>query len=256
GCKQRTWGPGHAKARVNYWRQHLAGELPAQLLTDRERPPVQRFQGAIKHLTIDAPLVAKLKELALEESGSLFMLLAAAFTVLLQRYSGQNDIVFGTPIDGRGRSELQSMIGFCLNVVVLRTDASGDPGFRELLARVRDVSLAALANEVPFDRLVRELQPERDPSRNPFFQVMFGIEPPTPPVDPDWALRQMDIGAGTAKFDLYLEQDERPEGHISCRFVYNTDLFEPATIARMAEHWSVLLAGIAADPDRPVSRLP
>jgi amino acid adenylation domain-containing protein len=254
--QQRTWGPAHARARFDYWREHLAGELPAQLPTDHERPPVQRFRGAIEHLTIDGALVAELKELAHREGASLFMVLAAAFTVLLQRYSGQDDIVFGTPIDGRGRPELQSMIGYCLNAVVLRADASGDPGFRELLARVRDLTLAALANEVPFDRMVRELQPERDPSRNPFFQVMFGIEPPTPPVDPDWALRQMDVGVGNAKFDLYLEQDERPEGHISCRFVYNTDLFEPATIARMAEHWSVLLAGIAADPERPVSRLP
>jgi amino acid adenylation domain-containing protein len=250
------WERPEVAQRVAYWCRQLHGELPDQLPTDHERPSVQRFRGAIKQLEIERELVSTLRQLARHERASQFMVLASAFTVLLHRYSGQNDIVFGTPIDDRDRPELQGMIGFCLNAVVLRVDAGGDPSFRELISRVREVTLEAVANEVPFERLVRELQPRRDPSRNPLFQVMFGIEPPVPDPDPEWSLHQMEEGVGTAKFDLYLELDERPEGHISCRFVYSTDLFEQETIARMKDHWLNLLRRIAAEPDRPISQAP
>ncbi|PZR91140.1 MAG: hypothetical protein DLM67_16785 [Candidatus Nephthysia bennettiae] len=243
--------------RLDHWRRQLAGELPDRLLpTDRERPPSQRFHGAVEHLEISREVVMALKGLAHREGASVFMVLAAAFTALLHRYSGSDDVVFGTPIDGRGRPEMTSMMGFCLNAVVLRADAGGDPSFTELVRRLREVTLTALANEVPFDQLVRELRPERDLSRNPLFQVMFGIEPPAPEVDPHWSIHQMDVGVGTSKFDLYLEQDERPEGHISCRFVYDSDLFEAATVERLAGHWLRLLEGVAADPGRRISELP
>jgi len=144
--QQAQWerpGPAVA-ARLDYWRRQLAGVPPAQLPADRERPPVQRFRGAVEHLVIERELAGALRALATRHGCTLFMALAAAFTVLLQRYSGQDDVVFGTPIDDRGRPELQSMIGFCLNAVVLRVDAGGDPTFEALLARAREVTLAGL----------------------------------------------------------------------------------------------------------------
>jgi amino acid adenylation domain-containing protein len=242
---------------LEYWRHQLAGELPAgQLPLDHERPPAQGFRGEIEHLEVGRDLVQRLRELAVEQEVSLFMVLSAAFTTLLHRYSGADDVIYGTPVDVRNRPELQSMLGFCLNVAVVRTEVRGDPGFRELLRRVRDVTLSALTHEVPFDRLVRELRPERDLSANPLFQVMFGLEPPSPQVDSDWGVHQMDVGVGTAKFDLNLEQDERPEGHVSCRFVYNADLFDRETVRRLAGHWLNLLEAIATDPGRRLSELP
>jgi amino acid adenylation domain-containing protein len=242
---------------LDYWRSQLAGELPAgQLPLDRERPAVQGFRGAVEHLELSSELVRSLKDLARRQGVSLFMVLSAAFTTLLHRYSGSDDVIFGTPVDVRNRPELQSMMGFCLNAAVLRTDVSGDPTFVQLLSRVREITLSALANDVPFERLVRELQPERDLSGNPIFQLMFGIEPPAPKVDPRWSVHQMDVGVGAAKFDLYLEQDERPEGHVSCRFVYNTDLFERLTVERLKRHWLRLLESIVADAERRLSELP
>src|SRR5690606_7329143 len=198
--------------------------------------------------------------LARQESASLFMMLLAAFKVLLARYAAQDDIVVGSPIAGRNRAEIEHLIGFFLNSLVLRTDLSGEPSFRELLARVRNVTLDAYAHQdVPFEKLVEHIDPPRDPSRTPLFQVMFNMLP-------DWQrsvtaladLTAEPLAAGRvqAKFDLTVFAAEQPDGTLAFQFVYNTDLFERATIERMAGHYRTLLEAVVEDPARSISRLP
>jgi amino acid adenylation domain-containing protein len=243
-------------ARLAYWRRQLAGapemlELPA----DRSRPPVNMFRGAHLPFALSRDLTESLRALAQGEGATLFMTLLATFQTLLLRYTGQEDVVMGVITAGRDRAEIERLLGFFLNTVVLRADLSGNPSFRELLVRAKETLLEALANEVPFEQLVRQLAPRRDPSRYPLFQALFSLEPLLEALPPGWRLTQMDIHTGAGKFDLSLELDDRPEGIIG-RFIYNTDLFESATVARMSAHWQTLLAAIVADPDRPLSRLP
>jgi amino acid adenylation domain-containing protein len=240
-----------------YWKKQLSGDLPVvQLPADRPRPAVQTFRGAMQTFAVSRRLAAELKMLSQREGVSLFITLLAAFNTLLYRYSGQEDMLVGSATAGRNRAETEKLIGFFLNTVVLRTDVSGNPSFLELLQRVRQVTLEALSNDdVPFEHVVKELQPKRDLSRNPLFQVLFSLEPPLPALDSSWKLTQMDVETGAAKFDLYLELDERPEGIIG-RFTYSTDLFDAPTISRMAEHWQKLLEGIVANPAQPLSELP
>jgi surfactin family lipopeptide synthetase A len=243
--------------QLAYWRKQLGGRLPVlQLPTDRPRPPMQTFSGAIARIALPQGLSNALLELSRRQGATLFMTLVAALNVLLHRYSGQDDVILATVVDGRRRRETEGLIGFFLDPMVLRTNLGGAPTFRQLLDQVRNTTLSGLANVVPFETLVRELQPERDLSRNPIFQVLFALEPPLPPIDPQWRLDQMDAEIGSCKFDLYLELDERPGEGIIGRFVYNTDLFEAATIQRMIGHWETLLEGIVADPDTSVAALP
>jgi amino acid adenylation domain-containing protein len=256
---QRQWlqGPVLDK-QLAYWRQQLA-ELPVlQLPTDYPRPAVPSFRGASHYLTIPQRVTEALRELSQREGATLFMTLLAAFQTLLQRYSGQQQIVVGSPIAGRNRAEIEGLIGFFVNTLVLRTDFQGEPSFRELLRRVREVCLGAYAHQdVPFEKLVEELQPDRDLSRNPLFQVTLELfsapnvddEPPT--ATSGW----LDIDKGTAVFDVTFHLWDGPEG-ISGQIEYSTDLFKETTIARLSEHFQVLLAGIVADPDRRVSHLP
>jgi amino acid adenylation domain-containing protein len=255
---QQQWVEGSAiEPELAFWKGRLAGAPPIlDLPTDYPRPPTQRFRGGMIQMELPMALTRALKKLGLDAGASLFMVLGTAFAVLLHRYSGQDDVVFATVSDIRKRRQFEPMIGYFLTPTVLRSDLGGNPVFRDLLARFRDMSLEALAHEVPFERLVRELHPERDSSRNPIFQVLFSLEPPLPAVDPAWSLHQMDVEMGTAKFDLYLEQDERPEGNIIGRLVYNSDLFEKETIERMAKHWKALLSAIIAEPDRGVDEMP
>jgi amino acid adenylation domain-containing protein len=187
------------------------------------------------------------------------MLLLAAFQTLLHRYTGQEDIVTGSYIANRNRAEIEKLIGFFVNTLVFRTDFSGDPGFREMLRRVREVALGAYAHQdIPFTKLVEELQPDRDLSRNPLFQVVFQLfNAPTMPQQHQagQADSNLQVERGTAIFDLALHMWESPAG-LSGQFEYNTDLFEAETIARAVEHFLNLLEGVAADPDRRVSALP
>jgi non-ribosomal peptide synthetase component F len=184
------------------------------------------------------------------------MTLLTAFKTLLSRYCGQEDIVVGTVSSGRNRLETEEIIGFFINTLVLRTDLSGCPSFRELLLRVREVTLRAYAHEsLPFWKLVKALQPERDLNQNPLFQVAFNLRPSIPDLKWNWALSEVEIQTDTAKFDLTLELKERAEEIIG-RFEYNTDLFEAATISRIIEHFKTLLAGIVANPQARVSELP
>jgi aspartate racemase len=243
--------------QMDYWRKQLSGEVPAlQLPTDRPRPAVQTYRGAMHSFRLPKDLSDALRQASQRENSTIFMTLLAAFTSLLHRYTGQDDFVVGTVSAGRKESELQGLLGCFQNPVVLRMDVSGDPSFRELLKRSKQVILGALSHDdVPFGTLVQELQPERDLSRSPILQVLLSLAPAMPKIDPGWDLKQMAVDVGAAKFDLDLELDDRPDG-IRGRFVYNTDLFDAATIARTVGHWQTLLQSIVDDISQPVSMLP
>ncbi|WP_333288377.1 amino acid adenylation domain-containing protein [Microcoleus sp. MON1_C5] len=244
------------KPQLAYWKQQLADLPPLHLPTDNPRPPVQRFRGAMQTLALSKGLTEALKAFSLQENVTLFMTLMAAFKILLYRYSGQEDIPVATVIGGRNRSEIERLIGYFLNTLILRTDLSGFPSFRELLSREREVALGAYTyQDLPFEKLVEELQPERKLGQNPLFQVMFILEPPLVTLDSkDWQVSQMDIHIGTSKCDLFLQLEEKTEGIIG-RFEYDTDLFDAATISRMVGHFITLLESMVANPDQSILKL-
>ena len=243
--------------QMDYWRQTLRGPLPVlQLPFDRPRPSIPSYRGSMETFSLSGPLTEALKAFSRKEGLTLYMTLLAAFKALLHRYSGQEDIIIGGVTDTRRRPELQKVVGYFLNSLVLRTKPLGRLRFREFLAQVGDTVVGALsASDVPFDRIVRDIQPKRDLSAHPLFQVLFSVEPPAPVFAQGWDLTQMDVTVGASKFDLYLELDERPEGMIG-RFLYSTDLFDPQTIQRMIGHWRTILEAIVADPDCLLERLP
>ncbi|HEX8820243.1 MAG TPA: amino acid adenylation domain-containing protein, partial [Archangium sp.] len=257
---QRDWLKGEVlEAQLAYWRKQLAGsEQPLELPTDRLRPAVQTHRGALQPVRLSPRVSASLKELAKKEGITPFMLLLAAFQTLLHRYTGQEAISVGSPIAGRSRGELEGIIGFFVNTLVLRTRLEGNPTFRELLARVREVTQGAYDHQdVPFEKLVDELQPERNLSRSPLFQVMLSFQnAQTPALDmPGLSLRELEVDSQAAKFDLSLVMADGPEG-FSGGLEYNVDLFEATTAARFAGHLVCLLEGIAAAPDTRLSQLP
>src|SRR5882672_5830274 len=246
-----------SSSALGYWRRQLEG-APAvfELPGDRPRPPLQTFRGDQPTFALPKALSEKLKTLSRREGATLFMTLLAALNVLLYRYTGQDDILVGTVAARRGRPELESLLGFFLNTLVLRTRLSEERSFRELLANVRETTLEALSHgDVPIEEVVKSLRPDRDSSRNPLFQVMFILEPPLPPPRPGWNLTQMDVDTGISRSDLYLEADDRPQGIVG-RVRYSTDLFERATIVRLLQRFEVLLEGIVADPEQRVAALP
>lgn len=259
---QREWLEGAVREElVSYWREQLAGapgvlELP----TDHARPAMQSYRGATQMFAVDGETARALKGLSQRAGVTLFMTLLAAFKTLLYRYTGQTDVVVGTPIANRNRAELEGLIGFFINTLVLRTDLSGDPSFRELLGRVREVTLEAYDHQdLPFEKLVEELQPERHLNHSPLFQVVFALQnvptwpqpdPAAPPPDP--STQPPPVGTGTAKFDLTVILGELGPKLMGA-FEYSTDLFEAATIDRMIAHFQTLLAGIASDPDLRLS---
>jgi amino acid adenylation domain-containing protein len=242
---------------LDYWRQTLSGELPVlELPLDYARPPVQTFQGAIQTLHLPKDLSDRLKAVSKAENGTLFLTLLAAFKILLHRYSGQDDILIGTLAGSRKRSEFENLLGCFQNPIVVRTGFTGDPTFHQILGRVRESTLGALQHdEVPFELVVKELQGERDLSRNPLVQVAFTLVPQMASLNPGWRAGQWDVETGAAKFDLYLEMEDGPEG-LTARFMYRTDLFRPETIERLRTHLAILLEGIAANPSASVSTLP
>ena len=257
---QREWLQGETLQRqIAYWKEHLGGapallELPA----DRPRPPVQSFRGAVQRAGLTAALTQGLKGLGQREGATLFMTLMAAFQVLLSRYSGQDDLVVGTPIANRTHSEIEGMIGFFVNTLALRTDLSGDPTFLELLGRVREAALGAYAHQdLPFEKLVEELQPERSLSHSPLFQVMLVLQnaPYRQPQLAGLMTKALDGDSVTAKYDLNLEFWES-DGTLDVRLEYSTDLFDAATIERLLGHFRTLLEGIVAQPQQRLSRLP
>jgi len=244
------------KPQLAYWKQQLADLPRLNLPTDRPIPPLQRFRGAMQTLALSKSLTEALKTLSLQEDVTLFMTLMAVFKLLLYRYSGQEDIAVATVTAGRNRSEIEGLIGYFLNTLILRTDLSGFPSFRQLLSREREVALGAYTyQDLPFEKLVEELQPERKLGQNPLFQVMFILEPPIATLDSkDWQVSQMDIHIGTSKCDLFLQLEEKTEGIIG-RFEYDTDLFDAATISRMVGHFITLLESIVANPDQSILKL-
>lgn len=253
--RQRLQGDFLAE-HMPYWRQLLADLPMLQLPADHPRPAVQTFRGALQRVALPRTLTDALKEVSRREGVTLYMILVSALITLLHRYANQDDIVIGTVTGSRDRPEIEHLMGFFLNTLALRTNFEDDPTFRELLQRVRRATLDAQAHkDVPFELVVRDLHPQRNFSQNPLFQVLFTFEPPLAPLDVPWTMSQLDIDVGTAKFDLSVELDDRPEGIIG-RFEYNADLFEEATIVRMMEHFRTLLEGLAADPGQRVSELP
>jgi amino acid adenylation domain-containing protein len=245
--------------RIEYWRTHLADAPTLQLPWDHPRPAQQRFRGAMLPLRVSNELADQLRSLSRSSGATLFQVVAAAFAVLLHRYSGQSEVAFGSLCDLRERTQLEGMPGYCLTPLVVLADAHGDPSFLELVSRVRADLLSGLDHLVPFDRVVRELNPHRNPSANPIFQVAIALEPPLSVADPTWSLHQMEVAigdaVGNAKFDLHLELDERPQGHIDGRLIFNTDLFETETARRIAGNWHTLLTSIAVNPAAPISEL-
>jgi pristinamycin I synthase-3/4 len=257
---QRQWLTGDELDRqVNYWRDQLTG-APAklELPTDKPRPAVQTFNGDYVSRMLSSELQLALKEIARDNGCTLYMVLLAAFNVLLYRYSGQDDLVVGTPIAGRRRSELDGLIGFFINTLVLRSDASGEPTFIDFLERVRKTALGAYASqELPFEKLVDELQPVRDMSHTPLFQVMFILQnaPWDAETFEELEARPVPLKFGTAKFDLTLSMAEREDG-LEAYFEFNTDLYEKSTVERMLDHLEVLAAGIIENPQQRISELP
>lgn len=253
---QREWLQDEAlESQLAYWREKLKdaqGFLP--LPTDRPRPAVQSYQGASYSEELPDNLVDDIKTLGRREGATLYMTLLAAFQLLLHYYTREEDILVGSPIAGRNRIEIEGLIGFFVNTLVLRTDLSGNPTFRELLSRVRDMALEAYAHqEMPFEKLVEELQPDRTLSNSVLFQVMFAFEhPPDLAWDlPDLNIELHEIETATAKFDLTLVVQE--EEGLNTYWEYNVDLFDESTIQRMSAHFVNLLKALVADPDRHIS---
>ncbi|GAC1398979.1 MAG: hypothetical protein NVSMB49_08130 [Ktedonobacteraceae bacterium] len=255
---QREWLQGKVlEAQLAYWKQQMEGaSANLQLPIDHPRSLVQTRRGSRYLFTLSRPLTDALKALSRQEDVTLYMTLLAAFNTLLARYTAQDDIVIGSPTAGRVQAETEHLIGFFINTLVLRTDLSGNPTFRQLLERVREVSLEAQAHQdVPFEYLVKELQPERELGQNPLFQVMLSLQPSHSVLPAGWTLTQKEIDTNTSKFDLSLDFEDYAEGLIG-RFEYRTDLFDAATIERMAGHLHTLLEGIVDDPEQHLSALP
>ncbi|HEX2081437.1 MAG TPA: amino acid adenylation domain-containing protein [Longimicrobium sp.] len=258
---QRQWLQGTVlEEQLAFWTRQLAGVPVLHLPTDHARPAIPTFGGAHHLFRLPAELTAALRALTQREGATLFMVMLTAFKALLLRYSAQTDVVVGSPIANRTRAELEGLIGFFVNMLVLRTDLSGDPTFREALKRVRRVALDAYDHQdLPFERLVEELHPERDLSFSPIFQVSFQLFAAPERVDAEAAPRPagdvLGVQRGTAGIDLALDISESEEG-IAAQFEYSTELFEAATIERMAAHFQVLLEGVAAEPEQRLSRLP
>jgi amino acid adenylation domain-containing protein len=257
---QRSWLTGEVfEAQLDYWKRRLEGAPPVlEVPTDRPRPAIQSFRGSLERFIIAEDVVKGLRELCQQEGATLFMILLAAFQTLLHRYAGQDVIVVGTPIAGRNRQELEGLIGFFINTLVMRADFRDDLSFRRLLAEVKETALGAYAHqEFPFDKLVEELHPQRDLSHMPIIQAMFALQnTPDEAIElPGLTIKPVSVDSGTAQFDLSLnvwERDAVLTGHMA----YRTDLFDAATVKRMLAHFQTLLKSIVNRPDERVSALP
>jgi len=243
---------------LSYWREQLDGVSTLQLPIDYPRPTIQTYQGTSRSLDLSNKLTQALKDLSQQEGVTLYMTLLAAFQILLFRYSGQSDIAVGSPIAGRTRQETERLIGFFVNTLVLRTEFSNDPIFTELLQRVRGTTLEAYSRQdLPFEKLVEELHPDRNLSNSPLFQVMFILQNNVEAVLnlKELTVTPIRVTTRSAKFDLTLTMSEK-SGKLAGSINYSTDLFDAATIERMASHFKILLQGIVADRNRRVSNLP
>ena len=256
---QREWMQGEIiESQIDYWKRQLSdAPVVLELPTDRPRPAVQAHCGAIRTHVLSQDLINRVRTLSQTEGATLFMSLLAAFQLLLSRYSGQEDVVVGSSVAGRNYSEIEPLIGFFVNTLALRTDLSGDPTFRELLARVKKTSLDGYAHqEIPFERLVEELHPERSLSYNPIFQVLFGLQnlPRTAFEASGLRVQREAVHPGTSLLDMSWFAFETPEG-LLLRVEYDTALFDDTTIDRCVKHFETLLENIADHPDRRISQL-
>nr|AAF17280.1 NosC [Nostoc sp. GSV224] len=257
---QRQWLQGDVlQSQLSYWQQQLK-DAPAllSLPTDRPRGPVQTFAGGHQEFALSVELSNKLTKLSQEQGCTLFMTLLAAFDTLLYRYTGTEDILVGSPIANRDRSEIEGLIGFFVNTLVMRTNLAGNPSFSELLGRVREMAMEAYTYQnLPFEMLVEALQPHRDLSHTPLFQVMFALQNvPLSEVElPGLSVTPLMAESITAKFDLTLLMQNTGNGLVGV-WEYNTDLFDASTIKRMSGHFVTLLEGIVANPEQQISQLP
>ena len=256
---QRQWLSGEVlEKQLAYWKQELDG-APAmlELPTDRPRPLVRSYRGARYEFKLDDDLSEQLKHLSRKEGATLFMLLLAAFNVLLARYSKQADILIGTPVAGRNRREIEDLIGFFVNTLVMRAKVSEEMTFTDFLRQVREVALAAYAHQdIPFEKLVEELQPERALSHQPLFQIVFTLQnvPRAGVQSSNLKLSTLATENVPAKFDLLLETWDAPDG-IRGSWTYSSDLFDAATMIRTQAHFATLLRSIVARPDAPLETL-
>ncbi|OYE01727.1 non-ribosomal peptide synthetase [Nostoc sp. 'Peltigera membranacea cyanobiont' 232] len=257
---QRQWLSGNVlAAQLGYWKQQLTGAPPLlELPTDRPRPAVQTFKAGIERFQLDGKLITQLRKLSQESGSTLFMTLLAGFVVLMSRYSGQTDLVVGSPIANRNRREIEGLIGLFVNTLALRFDLSAQPTFEALLAQARQVTQDAYEHQdLPFEMLVEQLQPERNLDRNPLVQVMFALQnAPTSAWDlPGLKVEDLPWWFESVRVDLEIHLWEKASD-IECVVCYNKDLFDAATIARMMQHFANLLKAIAANPQQPVALLP
>jgi amino acid adenylation domain-containing protein len=259
---QRGWLEGERLERqLAWWRERLAGAPAAlPLPTDRPRPAVQTDQGARHLLSVPDGTAAALRALAQREGATPYMVCLAAFAALLSRATREEDLLVGSPVANRTRPEVERLIGFFVNTLVLRIDLREAPDFRTLLGRVRQTCLAAFANaDLPFERIVEEVQPERDLGRMPLFQVLFSLLGGGPPgrgaLAPGVSVSRVRVRSRSSKLDLNLAMVEAG-GHLSGSLEYNTDLFDATTAARLGDHLGRLLAGVARDPEAPLAEVP
>jgi non-ribosomal peptide synthetase component F len=244
--------------RREHWRRRLDSAPALSLAFDHPRPPAPEAHGGALGLAVPAETMQRLRRVGQEAGGTLFQVLAAAWGLLLATHAGQEDVVFAVAADMRHRPEFQSLVGCALTPLAVRLDLSGEPTFNELVVRARNELLDGLDNVMPFERLVRDLHPDaRD--ANPIYQTMLVLEPATVTPDPTWSLHQIDNrlanAVGAAKLDLELQLDERSDGGLTGQLIYDRQLFERSTAARLLDHWLVLVEAAAADPAAPTSRL-
>ena len=255
---QRKTSPEEVWRRdLDFWRSQLSGELPLlELPTVGRRPNLETHRGEILRFAWDEDLAERLRDFSHRQSASLYMTLLASWATLLLRYTGQEHIVLGGLSAGRNRAEVESLMGFFVNPLALRIDLSGNPRFRDLLARVRVVVLESLSHDtVPFAHVVRDLQLKSEPSRHPIFQLLISQQPRDSALPPGWSWVIEEVSNGASKMDLFVIFDERTDGLFgSC--TYNPDLFDASMMARMVRHWRILLSAIAADPDQRIADLP
>jgi non-ribosomal peptide synthetase component F len=257
---QRTWLDGEVLERqLAYWKEQLGAEPPVlELPADRPRPTVQGHHRSALNMRLPVELSDQIKKLSMQEGATLFMTLLAAFKVLLYRYTWQEQIVVGTPIANRNRAEIEGLIGFFVNTLPLKTDLSGYPSFRELLARVREVALGAYTHQdVPFEKLVEELHPERNLSHTPLFQNMFVLQNAT--VGrlklPGLKTRNMPSGSGSAMFDLILMMTDTNDA-LTGTVLYDVDLFDASTVEQLLDHYCTILQEVTKNPEIRLTDIP
>jgi len=255
---QRNWLRGSVvEAQLDYWTARLAAVPDLDLPTDRPRPPAMSERGAERSTILPKTNLEAVRALGRQEGATLYMTLLAAFQVLLSRYSGQEDIAVGTPIAGRTHPELEGLIGFFVNTLVVRGDLSGNPGFRELLGRIRRTTIEAYTHQdLPFEKLVTVAQRDRDAGRAPLFQVMFALQNvPLPALrGPELLITPFELSSRTSKFELTLFATEVPGG-LRLTMEYSTDLFDAARVDRMLAHYRILLDEIVTHPDQRIGAI-